>query len=82
MRVPVPGQQPTLEEQQPSPEENKDDNSSDDDHHNWSPPTTDEEHELMPARGPVQAALLKSFEQHHDRRDGDCSIEEINAALE
>ena len=36
----------------------------------------------MPARGPVQAALLASFEQVRDRRDGGLSVEQLNAALE
>ena len=59
-------------EMQPAPEKP----ASEEDFDNWSPATTDEDQELMPARGPVQAALVASFEQHRG-----LSIEEINTAL-
>ena len=62
-----------MEEEQPAPEEPAPEEDSD----NWSPTTTDEDQDLMPARGPVQAALVASFEQHRG-----LSVEEINAALE
>ena len=61
-----------MEEEQAAPEEDSDEEDSD----NWSPATTDEDQELMLARGPVQAALVASFEQHRG-----LSVEEINAAL-
>ena len=60
-----------MEEEQAAPEEQPEEDSD-----NRSPATTDEDQDLMPARGPVQAALVTSFEQHRG-----LSIEEIIAAL-
>ena len=75
--APMEEEQAVLEEQpapeEPAPEEDSDEEDSD----NWSPATTDEDQDLMPARGPVQAALVASFKQHRG-----LSVEEINAALE
>ena len=73
MEEPAPEQAP--EEEEPAPEEEEEED-------NWTPATTDEDEPLMPARGPVQAALLASFEQVRDRRDGGLSVEQLNAALE